>query len=62
MSTFFNWRAVSDIGLAYDIKSIMDKGLHDIIRPQWIIDCVAASEKVAMSKKYILPTLLISQA
>lgn len=36
----------------YDIKSIMDKGLHDIIRPQWIIDCVAASEKVAMSKKY----------
>ncbi|KAI0352380.1 DNA ligase 4 [Trametes cingulata] len=36
----------------YDIKLIMDKGVCDIIRPQWIIDCVAKGEIVPLTKKY----------
>jgi DNA ligase-4 len=30
----------------------MNKGLHDIIRPQWIFDSIADGESVPMSKKY----------
>jgi DNA ligase-4 len=30
----------------------MNKGLHDIIRPQWIFDSIANGELVPMSKKY----------
>ncbi|OSD05522.1 DNA ligase 4 [Trametes coccinea BRFM310] len=36
----------------YDVKLIMDKGVCDIIRPQWIIDCVAKGEIVPLTKKY----------
>ncbi|KAI0366989.1 DNA ligase 4 [Pilatotrama ljubarskyi] len=36
----------------YDIKLIMNKGVCDIIRPQWIIDCVAKGEIVPLTKKY----------
>ena len=45
-----------DIGLtsseAYDIKLIMNKGVFDIIRPQWLFDSIANKELVPMSKKY----------
>ena len=45
-----------DIGLtfiqAYDIKLIMNKGVFDIIRPQWLFDSIANEEAVPMSKKY----------
>lgn len=37
---------------AYDLKLIMNKGIHDIIRPQWIYDCVSREELAPMSKKY----------
>ncbi|KAI0664220.1 DNA ligase 4 [Cubamyces menziesii] len=36
----------------YDIKLIIDKGFCDIIRPQWILDCVAKGEIVPLTKKY----------
>jgi len=36
----------------YDIKLIMNKGVFDIIRPQWLFDSVANKEVVPMSKKY----------
>jgi DNA ligase-4 len=31
---------------------IMNKGIHDIIRPQWIFDSIASGELVPMSRKY----------
>jgi len=36
----------------YDIKLIMNKGVCDIIRPQWIMDCIAKEELVPLTKKY----------
>lgn len=30
----------------------MNKGVHDVIRPQWIFDSIANGELVPMSKKY----------
>ncbi|KAF8273171.1 ATP dependent DNA ligase domain-containing protein [Lactarius quietus] len=36
----------------YDIKLIINKGIHDIIRPQWIFDSIANRELAPMSKKY----------
>ncbi|KAF7796329.1 hypothetical protein EIP86_007506 [Pleurotus ostreatoroseus] len=36
----------------YDIKLIVDKGVLNIIRPQWIKDCVAQGELVPLKKKY----------
>ncbi|KZV67055.1 DNA ligase 4 [Peniophora sp. CONT] len=36
----------------YDIKMIMNKDVHDIIRPQWLLDCVAAGERLPLKKKY----------
>jgi len=38
--------------IPYDIKLIMNKGLHDIIRPQWIFDSIANGALVPMSRKY----------
>ncbi|OBZ73865.1 DNA ligase 4 [Grifola frondosa] len=38
--------------IPYDIKMIMNKGICDIIRPQWIMDCIAEGEKVPLTKKY----------
>ena len=37
---------------AYDIKLIMDKGVFDIIRPQWLFDSISNKELVPMSEKY----------
>ncbi|KAL1941177.1 hypothetical protein VTO73DRAFT_7389 [Trametes versicolor] len=36
----------------YDLRLIMDKGVCDIIRPQWILDCVANEKIVPLTKKY----------
>ncbi|KAH9167381.1 ATP dependent DNA ligase domain-containing protein [Lactarius sanguifluus] len=38
--------------IPYDIKLIMNKGMHDIIRPQWIFDSIANGVLVPMSRKY----------
>jgi DNA ligase 4 len=37
---------------AYDIKSIMNKGIHDIIRPQWLFSSIASNALAPMSRKY----------
>ena len=37
---------------AYDIKLIMNKGVHDIIRPQWVFDSIANGALVPMSRKH----------
>ncbi|KAJ3559037.1 hypothetical protein NM688_g581 [Phlebia brevispora] len=36
----------------YDIKLIMDKDVHSIIRPEWIKDCIAKDALVPLTKKY----------
>ncbi|KAI0289553.1 DNA ligase 4 [Russula brevipes] len=36
----------------YDIKLIMNKGVFDIIRPQWLLDSIANNELAPMSKRY----------
>ncbi|KAI8996590.1 DNA ligase 4 [Trametes punicea] len=38
--------------IPYDIRLIMNKGVCGIIRPQWILDCVAKGEIVPLTKKY----------
>lgn len=38
---------------AYDIKLIMNKGVFDIIRPQWIKDCVTKGELLPLKKKCV---------
>ncbi|KAH9074828.1 ATP dependent DNA ligase domain-containing protein [Lactarius deliciosus] len=38
--------------IPYDIKLIMNKGMHDIIHPQWIFDSIANGVLVPMSRKY----------
>jgi len=37
---------------AIDIKRIIEKTEFDIIRPQWILDCVGQGELVPLRKKY----------
>ncbi|KAI0793877.1 DNA ligase 4 [Fomes fomentarius] len=36
----------------YDLKLIMNKDVCDVIRPQWVLDCVAQEEIVPLTKKY----------
>ena len=43
----------SSFFLAYDLKLVMNKDVCDIIRPQWILDCVAQGEIVPLTKKYV---------
>ncbi|KAI0642168.1 ATP dependent DNA ligase domain-containing protein [Trametes meyenii] len=38
--------------IPYDVKLIINKGVCDIIRPQWILDCVAKGELVPLNKGY----------
>lgn len=40
--------------LAYDIKLLVNKGTVDIVRPQWVLDCVARDELVPLRKRYII--------
>lgn len=36
---------------AYDIKLLIDKDSVDIIRPQWVTDCIHRGELVPLRKK-----------
>ncbi|TCD60360.1 DNA ligase (ATP) [Steccherinum ochraceum] len=36
----------------YDLKMIVNKGIHDIIKPSWIHDSIKKGELLPMSKKY----------
>ncbi|KAH8116296.1 DNA ligase 4 [Phellopilus nigrolimitatus] len=38
--------------IPYDLRLIMDKGIHDIIRPSWVYDCIDQGERVPLQKKY----------
>jgi len=38
--------------MPYDIKLLVNKGTVDIVRPQWILDCVARDEMVPLKKRY----------
>lgn len=37
---------------AYDLKLLINKGIHDIVKPAWIEDSVASGKLVPLSKKY----------
>lgn len=49
---------VADRQTAYDLKLVMNKDVCDVIRPQWILDCVAQEEIVPLTKKYALNPIL----
>ncbi|KAI9457174.1 ATP dependent DNA ligase domain-containing protein [Boletus coccyginus] len=38
--------------MPYDIRLLVNKGTVDIVRPQWLLDCVARDELVSLKKKY----------
>ncbi|KAH7924280.1 ATP-dependent DNA ligase [Leucogyrophana mollusca] len=37
----------------YDIKLLINKGTIDIVKPQWIVDCIAQEEIIPLRKKYL---------
>lgn len=39
--------------IPYDIKLIMDKGTHDIVKPQWIRDSITRGELAPLTKRYL---------
>ena len=43
---------------AFDIKRIIEKTEFDIIRPQWVLDCVRQGELVPLRKKYFFHATL----
>ncbi|KAG1849416.1 ATP dependent DNA ligase domain-containing protein [Suillus subalutaceus] len=45
----------------YDIKLLIDKDSVDIIRPQWITDCIHRGELVPLKKKYFFHATLARQ-
>ncbi|KAI0034447.1 ATP dependent DNA ligase domain-containing protein [Vararia minispora EC-137] len=45
----------------YDIKLIMDKDVHDIVRPQWIIDSIHAGRRLPLTKKYFFHATVLRQ-
>ncbi|KAI0078668.1 ATP-dependent DNA ligase [Panus rudis PR-1116 ss-1] len=38
--------------IAYDIRQVMNKGIHDIIKPDWITESIAKGELLPLTKKY----------
>jgi len=42
--------------IPYDLKLIINKDLHDIIRPQWIYDCISEGKRVKLTRKYFFHT------
>lgn len=52
-SKFYIVLIVDVLDLVNAIKVVMDRGLCDIVTPQWILDCVQHGELVALRKKYV---------
>lgn len=48
------WCSANGCTQAYDIKLLVNKGTVDIVRPQWVLDCVARDELVPLKKRYIV--------
>ncbi|KAH7885847.1 ATP dependent DNA ligase domain-containing protein [Phlebopus sp. FC_14] len=46
----------------YDIKMLVNKDTVDIVRPQWVLDCVARGEILPLRKKYFFHASSIRQA
>ncbi|KAH0836355.1 DNA ligase 4 [Lanmaoa asiatica] len=40
--------------MPYDIKLLVNKGTVDIVRPQWVLDCVARDELLPLKKRYTI--------
>ena len=38
----------------YDIRLLVNKGTVDIVRPQWVLDCVARDELGPLKKRYTI--------
>jgi len=38
--------------MPYDIKMLVNKGTVDIVKPQWVLDCVARDELLTLKKRY----------
>lgn len=55
---FQNWRRADGCLPAYDIKLLVNKGKVDIVRPRWVLDCVARDELVPLRKRYIVEETL----
>lgn len=36
---------------AYDLKIIMNKDIHDVIKPEWVRDCVARGRLLPLHKR-----------
>lgn len=45
----------------YDIKLLIDKDSVDIIRPQWVTDCIHQGELISLKKKYFFHATLARQ-
>ena len=58
MSTVIQrWSYAKECTLAYDIRLLVNKGTVDIVRPQWVLDCVARDELVPLKKRYVIKVI-----
>ena len=48
-----SWLALISLrlGPAYDLKLLIDKGIHDIVKPGWVKESVGLGELVPLRKK-----------
>jgi hypothetical protein len=42
------------ISVAYDLKLLIDKGIYDVLKPNWVTDSIALGQHVPFRKKYNL--------
>jgi DNA ligase-4 len=38
--------------VAYDLKLVIDKGIHDVLKPDWVKDSIALGHPMPFRKKY----------
>ncbi|KAF9244662.1 ATP dependent DNA ligase domain-containing protein [Melanogaster broomeanus] len=50
------------ITMPYDIKLLVNKGTVDIVRPRWILDCIARGEILPLKKSYFFHASDVRQA
>jgi hypothetical protein len=43
---------------AYDLKMLINKDSHDILKPNWLHECISREELVAMRPRYSVFQLL----
>ncbi len=47
---------------AYDLKLSIDKGIHDVVKPEWITDSVALGRQAPLSKRYFFHATMSRKA